>query len=80
MADVLLQSVCCQHILSEMLGELMHGHELHGHLEVHEEMHVQHSVRGLRLNGCHHGIAAACSSAHGRRIAPQSLHGRNVAQ
>ena len=37
MADVLLQSVCCQHFLSQVLGELMQGHELHGHLEVHEE-------------------------------------------
>ena len=76
MVDVLLQSVCCEHLLSQVLGELMQGHELHGHLEVHEEVHVQHSVRGLRLNGCHHGITAACRPAHGRCIAPERVHAR----
>ena len=35
---------------------------------------MQHTIRRLRLHRRHHGIAAACSPAHGRRIAPEGVH------
>ena len=58
-AEKLLQSLGRQHLIPQIFSQLMQAAESNGHLDEHEEVDVEHSVRRLRLHRCDHSVAAS---------------------
>ena len=50
--------------------------DLQDHLHVQEEVDMQEIIRRLGLHRNHYGVATACGSAHGRRVATEGAHAR----